>query len=362
MTSKNWSVCVIASFFLSCSQDDPGSIPKPGGREDQNSCQVGENGWTIPVNQIADGGVGKDGIPSIDNPQFITAESVDFMNEHELVSAVKVNGEIKAYPHRILDLHEVVNDRIGGIAIALTFCPLTGTAIAFDRNIKGVETTFGVSGLLYNANLILYDRASDTRWSQMTFEGLNGIFSCDSLSTYPVVELSWEAFKNLYPQALVLSKETGFDRNYDDAPLTSRINLNNIPFFPYGPKDDRLANYERVHSIFDPRGSTIYTLNSFSDGDEIIIDGSYMILGNADSNLIVSFQLPIGRNGIKPVPNGDGIIMEDEDGNQYDLFGEIINGPDMGFSLELTSSYSGYWFAIAAMRPQPIIFTKDQDG
>jgi len=113
---------------------------------------VSSTDWLIPQSEVFDGGPGKDGIPSVDNPNFSAIAEIDFLDPQDLVVAIKAGDEIKVYPHPILDWHEIVNDEINGIPLALTYCPLTGTAIAWKRTINGKETTFGVSGLLYNSN------------------------------------------------------------------------------------------------------------------------------------------------------------------------------------------------------------------
>ena len=147
---KNYiiSLCIV-TLLISCSSTS-------NSLETGNQDQTPE--WLIPLNEVRDGGPGKDGIPSIDNPQFTNANSVDFLNDEDLVVGIINNNEVKAYPHIILDWHEVVNDDIGGNAITINYCPLTGTAFGWNSMVNDSPTTFGVSGLLYNANLILYDR------------------------------------------------------------------------------------------------------------------------------------------------------------------------------------------------------------
>src|SRR3990172_4124896 len=129
--------------------------------------------WLIPKDQIFDGGPGKDGIPALTNPQFASALSTSYLNNNDLVLIIKIGGEIRIYPHPILDWHEIINDDISGTKFTLTYCPLTGSGIAWNRVINGKETTFGVSGLLYNSNLIPYDRASNSNWSQMKMLSVN---------------------------------------------------------------------------------------------------------------------------------------------------------------------------------------------
>ena len=165
--------------------------------------------WAIPSCEVFDGGPGKDGIPSVDEPQFSFTNTIDFLSGEDLVVGVYENGTYKAYPHPILDWHEIVNDNIGGRPLAITYCPLTGTAIGWERAIDGEVTTFGVSGLLYNTNLIPYDRKTDTNWSQIFLKGINGELNERSIETYPVIETSWETWQMLFPNASVMNTNTG---------------------------------------------------------------------------------------------------------------------------------------------------------
>ena len=163
MTNTLYLSVFIASIILSgCKEEE--SFGNSNKRPSSNSLQ---NEWLIPEGLVRDGGPGKDGIPAISDPKFTQASAVDYLKDEDLVIGLKYNEEIKVYPHIILDWHEIVNDEIDEFAFALTYCPLTGTAINWNRKLNGITTTFGVSGLLYNSNLIPYDRETDSNWSQM---------------------------------------------------------------------------------------------------------------------------------------------------------------------------------------------------
>jgi hypothetical protein len=161
--------------------DDNISLPNtpPGGNNPGSS-----NEWSIPREQVLDGGPGKDGIPSIDQPQFTSASAVGFLDPDDLVLGIKVGEEVRAYPHPILDWHEIVNDQVADRFVAITYCPLTGTGVAWNRELDGAVTTFGVSGLLYNSNMIPYDRESDSNWSQILLESVNGQRLGQSIETF----------------------------------------------------------------------------------------------------------------------------------------------------------------------------------
>lgn len=167
-----------------------------------------------------DGGVPKDGIPAIDEPSFHPPEAVDH-HPATVVFGVARNGEATAYPRDILIRHEVVNDVVGGDPVSVTFCPLTGTALGFERG----DTTFGVSGLLINSNLVMYDRARERLWPQMLAHSIPGWADTDGgavLDEFSVVRTSWRAWQAAYPDTVVLSEDTGYVRNYGVDPYGER--------------------------------------------------------------------------------------------------------------------------------------------
>jgi hypothetical protein len=203
----------IGMVLNGCDDENPvGGLP--GG----NSSQNGE--WLIPVSEVRDGGPGKDGIPALSNPKFISLDKVDYFLDNELVIGFVDGDKNRAYPHSILDWHEIVNDRVGSVDISVTYCPLTGTWICWDRKIIGKVTTFGVSGLLYNSNLIPYDRETDSNWSQIGLQCVNGPLVGTEAVTIGVVETKWGTWKKIYPESKVLSTNTGYNRGYG--------------FYPYG--------------------------------------------------------------------------------------------------------------------------------
>ena len=120
----------------------------------------------VPLDKIRSGGPPKDGIPSIDNPKFVNANEAEFVSDNDVVIGLEINGEIKAYPLSILVWHEIVNDNVGDIPVAVTYCPLCFTNQVFERTIDGNEVEFGTSGKLYNSNLVMYDRLTESYWSQ----------------------------------------------------------------------------------------------------------------------------------------------------------------------------------------------------
>ena len=215
-------------ILLTCSSGDTdNSGGTNGGMDDDGSSPT--DIWLIPSDEIRDGGPGKDGIPSIDNPMFMDASAVNFLSDDELVIGIKQGNITKAYPHYVIDWHEIVNDQVNGINTTISYCPLTGTAFAWESTTGSTFSTFGVSGLLYNSNLILYDRETDSNWSQIQQRCVNGELIGEIPETFMVIETNWKTWRESFPNSLVLTAQTGFDKPYGT--------------YPYGP-------YKTNHDLF----------------------------------------------------------------------------------------------------------------
>ncbi len=309
--------------------------------------------WTIPSSEVFDGGPGKDGIPSVDDPEFDSVTNTDYLDENDLVVGVIVNGTAKVYPHPILDWHEIVNDNISSQSFALTYCPLTGTALAWDRNVNGSETTFGVSGKLYNSNLMPYDRESDSYWSQLGLESVNGELVGTPANVFPLIETTWATWKAAYPNAQVMTTNTGFSRNYNQYPYGDfRTNHNNL-IFPVSPFDNRLPAKERVFAALSTSTNRVYSIELFEDAQLIqdnIDSQEIMIIGSKADNFMVGFNNP-GLEGLSYVANALPVIAEDQDGNRITLSGAITSGPMSGTQLTPLKSVIGYFFSLGAFYP-----------
>jgi len=325
--------------------------------EEEEPERFGNAEWLIPIDEVLDG-AGKDGIPSVDNPQFVDASQTTFLEPDNLVVGMVGNGFAKAYAHRILDWHEIVNDQVANKYMALTYCPLTGTAVAWNRQIDSFITSFGVSGKLYNTNLMPYDRVTDSYWSQMRLDCVSGKLINTKIETFPVIETTWETWQAMYPNSLVMTTETGFDRNYEAFPYGDyRTNDNNI-FFPVSNLDNRLPAKDRVLAVLSDSKNKIYPVARFAEGRVVIEDfpdGEIIIMGSNTKNFLVAYR----NNGLENLGfvNGPGaIIAEDSNGNKVTIAGEIVEGPLAGRQLEAVESILGYYFSLAAFYPDIEIF------
>jgi len=172
----------------------------------------------IPAEQILHGGPPRDGIPALTNPKLIAASRAGFLQPDDRVVGITLGDKSRAYPIKILNWHEIVNDVIDDRHFAITYCPLCGTAVAFDANIDGDTTSFGVSGLLYNSDVLLYDRDTESLWSQIMGRSVAGKRVGKQLTALPISHTTWRDGRNRHPDTLVLSEDTGYSRNYNRNP------------------------------------------------------------------------------------------------------------------------------------------------
>ena len=205
---------------------------------------------SIPVGEILSGGPPRDGIPAIDNPRFIAAGAADFLADDSRVIGVARGDSARAYPIAILNWHEIVNDEIGGDPIVVTFCPLCGTGMVFQT--PG-DTTLGVSGLLYNSDVLLYDPATESLWSQIKMEAISGKRLGEKLSLIPASHTSWSDWRKRHPDTLVLSTETGHRRDYDRDPYSQYAQRRDL-YFPVSSRDNRYHPKEVVIGIAGDKG------------------------------------------------------------------------------------------------------------
>jgi len=192
----------------------------------------------VPAEQIFSGGPARDGIPAIDNPRFVAGSDAGFLDPDDRVLGITYNGISKAYPVAILNYHEVVNDRFNGEAVLVTFCPLCRTGIAYLATVDGRQLEFGVSGLLYNSDMLFYDRQTESLWSQIRRQAVSGPLKGSSLQPIVLTHTRWQDWKQRHPDTLVLSTDTGFQRDYSNSPYAG-YGASRKLWFPVLAEDDR---------------------------------------------------------------------------------------------------------------------------
>lgn len=172
----------------------------------------------VPAREIVGGGPPRDGIPALKDPAIIRADQADYLDRSDRVLGVVIDGSAKAYPVKILDWHEVVNDRIGSRYFIVTYCPLCGSGMVFDTSAGDDRLVFGVSGLLYNSDVLLFDRNTGSLWSQLMAKAINGELKGTDLPQLPALHTTWQAWRERHPETTVLSEDTGYRRNYNRSP------------------------------------------------------------------------------------------------------------------------------------------------
>jgi len=219
----------------------------------------------VKVDDILSGGPPRDGIPAIDHPVFVKAAAVDYLRDGDIVVGLVFDGGARAYPLRILIWHEVVNDVVAGAPVAVTYCPLCGTSMVFSRDINDKTRTFGVSGLLYQSDVLLYDREDESLWSQLGMKAVTGAQAGTTLKWLPSEHLTWRAWREKYPQSEVLSPNTGYHRNYDGNAYASYF-ASDALMFPAPLRRRELANKERVVGVLIDGVAKAYALKDLPDG------------------------------------------------------------------------------------------------
>ncbi len=338
----------------------------------------------VPESRLISGGPGKDGIPALTTPQVVSAEEGDsFLFSSDLVLGVVVNGEARAYPHAVLWWHEIVNDTLGGKPIAVSYCPLTGSGLVYDPVIGDQTLNFGTSGLLFDNNLVMFDRQTDTLWSQMMRIGICGPLIETEPTFYPVVQSTWAGWKGLYPATTVVSFSTGFSRNYDRYPYGSYDQVDDTQIlFPHSFIDTRLPRKELVLGIASEGLARAYPMSTLSSlGSKVavndVVNGRpVLVVYDRDSAMALPFERKLTDPTIPEGPEGTGGLVlsfdvvgegvfpfelrDRETGTLWSLTGLALDGPLTGSQLQpIATSYVAMWFAWASFNSGTEIYTTE---
>ena len=327
----------------------------------------------VDFSEIMSGGPPRDGIPAVDRPRYVSAEeAADWLDPDEPVIAVEIGGEARAYPLQILIWHEIANDELGGTPVSVTFCPLCNSAIVFDRRLDGAVLDFGTTGRLRLSDLVMYDRQTETWWQQLTGTGLIGKHAGRELVRLPAAIVAWNDFRAAYPDATVLSRETGHARPYGSNPYSGYDSATQ-PFLFRDTPDPRLPAMERVLHV--PAGSAerIYPFGVFEDepvindevgGEPVVVlsrSGTLSVLDRnriADSRRIPSAAAYSRRleGRVLVFELREGRIADETTGSIWNIFGEAVEGPLAGSRLAPLSRGDHFAFAWLAFHPDADIY------
>ena len=316
---------------------------------------------SFPINQIVSGGPPKDGIPALTNPYF-TSSTPTWLSPDDFILGFVWNGEAKAYPHNIGWWHEIINDVVGELPITITFCPLTGTGLAFSAaNAYGEQFELGVSGLLYNTNLIMFDRRDrDTLYPQMYFTGISGPRKTESLRLLPIVETTWRMWKQLYPNSTVISQGTYNQSQYVQYPYFNYRTDNEFFLFPVSPSLS--LNSNSYSTLFDAKDRVLglridgsaKAYPFVSMGEQAVInddvDGyEVLILWSKDGQLAIPYERTVDGQLLSFDMFDDSVtpftIQDRETGTIWNVIGEAISGELQGATLRQIPAHNSMWFA-----------------
>lgn len=321
-----------------------------------------EDSCIIPTNLFADGGVGKDGIPSLENPVLVGADEVNYLNDGSRVIGLVVEGRAIAVPHNILWWHEIANFDLGGQHLAVTYCPLTGSSMIFDRSVVG-GATFGVSGLLFQNNLTMYDRNRDVSlWPQMSRQSGCGDRPGTPLPMWAAMEMTWAGWQALYPDTEVVSQRTGFTRNYTPTgyPYGTYENPDNAGLLFDMPIDARRPPKERLLGIPGDDGGVAFPFGALDEGGPVFathtqVDGDdIVVFWSRTAQGAMAYYTDGGRTFIA---EGEQFV-DSATRSTWRLDGRAIEGPEAGAQLApVAEAYVAFWFAWAAFHPETRLWT-----
>jgi len=317
--------------------------------------------------RVVSGGPPPDGIPPIDEPRFQPAGEVDWLTDDEPVLAPAIGN--RAYPVRILIWHEIVNDTIGGRPVAITYCPLCNSALGFDRRLGDRVLTFGTSGKLYLSDLVMYDRQTESLWSQIKGRAIAGVLAGAELARVPVQTVTWAQWRAAHPDGWVLSRDTGVERDYGRNPYTGYDDPGSRPFLFDGEPDPRLPPKERVAALggdSDPVAVPVAALTA-AGVVEVEVAGRPVVVWSAgglrsalDTGRIADGRTVGATGAFDPVVDGrrlnfrhDGPdrFVDTETGSTWTVLGEAVAGPLARARLTPVEHLDTFWFAWAAFHP-----------
>ncbi len=355
------------SNVLSSSPSSPLMIGKSIAQEQEKQLQ--ERNHIVPFDQIVSGGPPPDGIPSIDNPKFVNVQDAgNFMSDSDLVLGININGDIRAYPLLILVWHEIVNDKVGGVPVAVTYCPLCFTNQVFNSTTIGYNRAlqFGTSGKLYNSNLVMYDRTSKSLWSQALGQSIVGKYAGLKLQRIPFDISYWKDWKRLYPNSKILSKDTGFSRPYGADPYGDYYTSNQL-YFPVSNHDNRLGLKEKIVGLDNTDGIGKVQYKAYKlqqiETQKVINDdigGKPVTLFSLHPAMVRVYDRMVIEGGKIlefEYSNSNNKITDKQTGTEWNFDGQAVNGTLKGTHLTRLPFDEGFWFEWVAFHPETALYS-----
>jgi len=324
---------------------------------------------SVPLSEFASGGPPRDGIPPVDRPKTVPVTEADrFLDEREPVLVVEQGGAARAYPVQILVWHEIVNDRLAGRPIAVTYCPLCNSSVVFDRRVGGRELTFGTTGNLRKSDLVMWDRQTESWWQQLTAEAVVGKLTGRGLTVLPSQTLSWADYRERFPRGDVLSRETGFSRDYGSNPYQGYETAGGDPMLFEGAPDRRLPAKERVAAVNAGEATVVVPFSRlerepvvneevggvptavlFKPGVVSALDAG-AIADSAEVGTAAAFDRRLDGRTLS-FEARRGRFLDRQTGSEWDITGLAVSGPLRGRRLRALRHDEQFWFALAAFVP-----------
>lgn len=325
----------------------------------------------VPYAEIRSGGPPRDGIPPIDHPTFVTPEAADqWIADKEPVLLLRIGEDARAYPLQILTWHEIVNDEVGGVPVAVTFCPLCYAALVYERpEVQGRRLTFGTSGNLRNSDLVMWDRQTESWWQQFSGEAIVGQLTGTRLKAVPAALVSWKIFKTEYPQGRVLSRDTGHTRPYGRNPYRGYDDVTQRPWAYEGVTGAALRPMEHVVGLELGPAARAYprrtlqkkrVFNDTLDATPVVVfwaKGTASALDTEeisqgrDIGMIGAFVRTVADRTLTFEPAKADRFKDQETGSVWNILGVAVAGPMAGTRLEPVVHHNVFWFVWSAFKP-----------
>ena len=299
----------------------------------------------------------KDLIPPLSSPRYVKAAEATWLKNGDLVLGFIEGDDARAYPIRILNFHEIVNETIGGRPVLISYCPLCRSGLVFDRRVNGRVLTFGNTGGLYESDLVMYDHQTDSFWFQVGGEAIVGSLTGTRLVLLPALLLPWEEWRALYPASLVLSHKTGFARPYDADPFVGYDEPGTPPGFPVRTSDRRLDPKAKVLGIEQKGARRAYSFTGL--GDAVVMDTlggqPLVIFSKRDGPAGAAFDPRVKSQPFTFALKG-GKFTDAQTGSIWNLAGQAVAGPLAGARLTPLPARSTFWFAWVAAFPDSSLY------
>jgi hypothetical protein len=345
--------------------------PRAGVNFDTSGWRTDFARHAVALSTISSGGPGRDGIPPLDHPRFVSAASAaHFLTGREPVIAFAIADQARAYPLQILLWHEIVNDTLAGEAVAVTYCPLCNTGIVYARRMGHRLLTFGTTGNLRNSDLVMWDRQTQSWWQQYDGRAIVGTLTGTQLTALPSATISFADFHARCPQGTVLSRNTGFDRPYGKNPYVAYDAPGERPSLYNGRVDPRLEPLERVETVSVGTDTVVLPFDALRRHpvSAITVGGLHAVVlfdpsvsspldapATHDSRVVgtaAAFDRRLDGKTLSFVATPPGIVTDVQSGSRWDITGRAMSGALRGAQLHRLRDLQAFWFAVAAFVPR----------